>query len=93
MSKDQVIDINTGKPSIKGYNRKVKAALWTKMFQLMKAGLLGVVIADTKLTKNELDAMVEVWLEEIAIEEKAKSSVKSKLRMRKHRASKKSLDT
>ena len=86
MSKDKVIDIKTGKVSKKGYNRKVKAQLWEKMFQLMKAGLLGVVIADTKLTKVELDAMVEVWLEEIAIEEKDKRKLKHAQRMRKSRA-------
>jgi len=86
MSKDKVIDIKTGKVSKKGYNRKVKAQLWDKMFQLMKAGLLGVVIADTRLTKAELDAMVEVWLEEIVVEDKDRKRRETAERLRKRRA-------
>ncbi len=93
MSNDKVIDIKTGKVSKKGHNRKVKAELWDKMFQLMKAGLLGVVIADTRLTKAELDAMVEVWLEEIVLDSKAKKRWETTQRLRKRRAIEKETKT
>ncbi len=88
MSKDHIFDIKTGKRAKKPNTNKVKAKLWDKLYRLMSEGLLGVVIAETRLSKSELNAMVELWHEEIAKEDKVKKRAKSKERMQKHRTSK-----
>lgn len=89
MSKDHIYDIKTGKKARQPNTNTIKAKLWDRLYRLLSEQILGVVIDESRLTKAELNAMVELWEEEIAEEVIDKRRVKTKVRMRKHRSSKK----
>ena len=89
----KVIDINTGKESKKVPSKKVRALLWSRLLVFLRSGLLSIHVADTKLNQSELDAMIEIWLEELVEEEKNRKRKATKERVRKRRSNEKGLDT